>query len=1526
MARSLLRQYTQVSGTHTYVDTLSLGQGAESAPDLQTDLNYIRSQLKNITGKSSWYDIPDTNLASVDFINLADVEIGSYTANNMLYTTATGVDDTSDMTYDPSTGDIQLGAAGGARVEVDASASSTVYGDDDTYLMVSGTGQSFVEGGTLEFSVTSDGVMFNKGARVDEILDSNDDLDSSSTDDQLATAKLIYNELATLSGAITSSDTFLGLEDTISSYTANNMLYTTATGVQDTSDMTYDPSTGNIQLGDSSDTYLTISESADRISAYANTVEGMRLLTTVQYFGDPSDTCVYVDQDMDGVEIDISTTPTFRVTSAGMWLKNSTATVDEILNVNESDAINSSSTDKQLATAKLIYNTFGATAISGTPTYMYYVGSDGNMAETANMTFTSATNNIVFNDGSNPIFNIENGAGTAEWWLGDKNSNSAYIWQDISSSLAKLEIKDGSDTTRVSVADDGTLGLGRTSEAYIALNTTSKNMHFYADDVKQMTVASGGLNLRESTVYVNEILNTADGDDINASSTDDQLATAKLIYNELAAISGTVNSMTFLDLTDTINSYTANNMLYTTAGGVQDTSRMTYDPSSGLIVFKSSGGTGFTSFNTSSYDIILGRSGHARMFLDDSADKIQFFSSEASAQLEIDDNGIKLQNSTATVDEILNVADGDAINSSSTDDQLATAKLIYDTFGGTAVSGTPNNMYYVGSDGKIADTSDMTYDPSTGNIQLGDSSDTYFSLNQSNNSIHGYAGNNQVFMLLPGQQVLGRSANTRLTVDYDDGAISAYVGTNLELTISNGIHVKNSNAWINEFLNTSDGDSIDSSSTDAQLATAKLIYNYVDTISGSMVHNELEGLQGGTANEYYHLTANEEGQISASAHNVLHLGYQDTYVNILGTGNASPGYVFNYEDDPIVILYGDRQVFGLGGSGDYNMYIDTDGEILFRTGSSINEVKLVSIDTSGMDIRNDLTVSGSGAFGGNLTVDGTFGFDSGTTVNEIVTSIDEPGSDDRLVTEQGIVEYIDTISGTLETDNIWEIVDTPYTQIRPKPAHITKPVYLGDNLTIAGDLTVSGTTTTINSEELTVADKVITVNYGEVGSGITGDPYAGIDVDRGSEADYLFVFDEAADNFRVGVSGTQASFNSRPLQAVATREDSPIDTRVAWWDASNYTFRTQGDTYITVVSGAGAGSINNYVDSTNVLSLSDSLKTFGEWGQNAIRLTGTTTQTFVAGGSGVMALSATTQYIGNTGDTNVTLDQTADTITFEAAHTTEVTIGTGGLALASGPDVNEILDSNDDLNASSTDDQLATAKLIYNEISSISGTVSSMTYLDLTDTPSAYSNDSWARSTASGVVWDTIDHNDDLSTLQGGNGSDEYYHLTANEDSAFSSDGATFTFTQALVGTSADLSGALDVGGNADFEGNVSVSGTFGFGGQAVNEIVTTVTDTSTDNQLPTAGAVWDLMDTYNPHTHYDKDCTFSGSNVWTLTDSSVASMESSSLKVYLNGLKNKNDSDYYTSSVSGNKLTITFAYNTYASDWCNVEYLVINA
>jgi hypothetical protein len=72
-------------------------------------------------------------------------------------------------------------------------------------------------------------------------------------------------------------------------------------------------------------------------------------------------------------------------------------------------------------------------------------------------------------------------------------------------------------------------------------------------------------------------------------------------------------------------------------------------------------------------------------------------------------------------------------------------------------------------------------------------------------------------------------------------------------------------------------------------------------------------------------------------------------------------------------------------------------------------------------------------------------------------------------------------------------------------------------LTVAGDLTVSGTTTTVNTETINLADNVITLNSNEAG---TPSQNAGIEVERGTSTNVALQWNETSDVWEFTVDGT----------------------------------------------------------------------------------------------------------------------------------------------------------------------------------------------------------------------------------------------------------------------------------------------------------------------------------------------------------------------------------------------------------------------
>jgi hypothetical protein len=83
----------------------------------------------------------------------------------------------------------------------------------------------------------------------------------------------------------------------------------------------------------------------------------------------------------------------------------------------------------------------------------------------------------------------------------------------------------------------------------------------------------------------------------------------------------------------------------------------------------------------------------------------------------------------------------------------------------------------------------------------------------------------------------------------------------------------------------------------------------------------------------------------------------------------------------------------------------------------------------------------------------------------------------------------------------------------------TGPAASGGEVRITGDLIVEGETVTVEATDLAVEDNIILLNKGETGAGITLN-YAGIQIDRGSENDVAFLYDDITNTWLLASSAT----------------------------------------------------------------------------------------------------------------------------------------------------------------------------------------------------------------------------------------------------------------------------------------------------------------------------------------------------------------------------------------------------------------------
>jgi len=122
--------------------------------------------------------------------------------------------------------------------------------------------------------------------------------------------------------------------------------------------------------------------------------------------------------------------------------------------------------------------------------------------------------------------------------------------------------------------------------------------------------------------------------------------------------------------------------------------------------------------------------------------------------------------------------------------------------------------------------------------------------------------------------------------------------------------------------------------------------------------------------------------------------------------------------------------------------------------------------------------------------------------------------------------------------------------------------------------------------QVSAFDNMIELNVGDPGPGVTRG-YAGVQVNRGSEAPYQFLFDENRNSFVIGTINGPVAIDGgantiSELQAVATREDSPIDKAIAVWSTNGdgsispsgaYKFITNGNFTYDSVTGLTTNGI-----------------------------------------------------------------------------------------------------------------------------------------------------------------------------------------------------------------------------------------------------------------------------------------------------------------------------------------------------------------
>lgn len=251
------------------------------------------------------------------------------------------------------------------------------------------------------------------------------------------------------------------------------------------------------------------------------------------------------------------------------------------------------------------------------------------------------------------------------------------------------------------------------------------------------------------------------------------------------------------------------------------------------------------------------------------------------------------------------------------------------------------------------------------------------------------------------------------------------------------------------------------------------------------------------------------------------------------------------------------------------------------------------------DIHTGATPTFAGmTINGNMTITGTV---DGVDVGDLKTDVDGfPDELKNLTTAE--IQQLENIGTSAISSTEWGYLAAMNQGVATTDDTTFNSLNITTDLTVTGNLTVNGTTVTVNAETVQVEDNLLVINYGEVGVGVTAGT-AGIEVERGSLTNYQFLFNEADDAFRIGEVGG--------LQAVATREDAPTDNGIAFWDAASFKFETSSNlTWDGTLNVAGDISITASNQLNFAATSADKVVLYPVDGTNDYKIGIGSTQTF----------------------------------------------------------------------------------------------------------------------------------------------------------------------------------------------------------------------------------------------------------------------------------------------------------------------------
>jgi hypothetical protein len=357
--------------------------------------------------------------------------------------------------------------------------------------------------------------------------------------------------------------------------------------------------------------------------------------------------------------------------------------------------------------------------------------------------------------------------------------------------------------------------------------------------------------------------------------------------------------------------------------------------------------------------------------------------------------------------------------------------------------------------------------------------------------------------------------------------------------------------------------------------------------------------------------------------------------------------------------------------GPGSLYIDgqkvleSDAGTIVFTADPAQNISVVT--TSGADIELNTGSDGSIQLKGNVVLNagktftttggGAFTFTSNVTLDSNhINNVSDPVQAQDVATKS----YVDTASTVVHTTG---------------NESVSGVKTFTDNLVVQGDLTITGTTTTVNSETISLADNIIDLNSNFT----SGSPSenAGIRIQRGDEAAAQLRWNEASGYWEVydGSAFTKIALDtddlaegSSNLYYTSTRANADFDTKLAAADTGDLS--EGANLYFTDARARSAisalGDIS-YNSTTGVISFTERtdaqvrglISASGDIAYNSSTGVISFTERTDAQVRGLISASGDLSYNSTTGDFSVTTYKSSDFDTdFSGKSTTNLSEGT----------------------------------------------------------------------------------------------------------------------------------------------------------------------------------------------------------------------------------------------------------------------------